>query len=175
MGYVSFWKGVRPSQNLTLKAGRWAGYLCWWLEANLRQLPPMPSTRLYRLANYLTPRLWARVTWAGRDTEVAVRSGAEANGWEPLGSVALHLLALRLRKPGCLCNRLVRWRGPFGHRCDWTDRQGGRLYGGQGGAIDALFEQFIGNISITPAQAAAVETACAQFQGLVLSHGQEVN
>lgn len=74
--------------------------------------------------------LWFRV-WYAR------RTGKGIIAWPVLNRPYLRIVRFAIRQ-----------KGEFSHRCEFTDKQDGALYGGtSGGFMNELFNQFVKNIS----------------------------
>lgn len=157
MPYSSFWKGVHPRHpRFTRKASICWRYFCWWAANNLDQLPGGPPRMLMRLAGRFDRR---PVTLVHHDRSTYLRF--EASGRERAGAARFYQFWF-----GPFSRLFQRIASPFrtiaganAHRCDFTDRETGLLYGGDGAAMNLLFAEFSEQISPTEVERAAVAFA----------------
>lgn len=146
-----FTKGIDWNDpRLTRKPKIWLEYLCWcitaWMDEHNPYLPKWMRRWLYQ---HLEPRRlhvsqWQYQFWCEQNP------GADRSSWpKPLpwpicpGAQGPFVGPWKSARAW-----LAQHRGGRSHRCEFTDRENGALYGGtEGGFMNKLFDQFIENIS----------------------------
>ena len=146
-----FTKGIDWSDpNLTRDIHIWTQYLCWCIRAWMTSHIPYYPRWLRRRLLKCFPARRHGISW--RDvcfskTNVPGYICTKRNRPLPW------YIGVRARGPLVrpwlwTANRFLQHRGGCSHRCEFTDKEWGALYGGQRGAfMDTLFEKFLENIS----------------------------
>lgn len=127
----------------------WLQYLCWcikhWMMFHKPYLPMFVRGWAYRhYGNERFHQSWRMREWWRDGLGADVSKIAKPLPW-PLCETAEGPFV----RPWSRVERFFsNHTGGRSHRCEFTDREMGALYGGQQGAfMDRFFEQFIGNIS----------------------------
>lgn len=134
--------------NLTRNPRLWAQYLCWCVQHYMMFNKPI-------LPGFI--RIWAHrrwpermhMTWRMREWWRDGLGHDVSNIPKPLPWPLCEAAMGPFLAPWNRVERFFRVRtGGRSHRCEFTDRESGALYGSQQGPfMDALFEQLIANIS----------------------------
>ena len=163
MPYSAFWKGVDPrNPRFTRSASIYWRYFCWWAANNLDQLPGGVPRRLLQLAGCFDRRP-VTLIHNGPTTTLRFESSGRWRAGEGrfyqfwFGPITA--LFRRIASPF----RMV--AGANAHRCDFTDRETGLLYGGNGKAMNLLFAEFSEQISPTEEERAAIAFAVEDLNG----------
>jgi hypothetical protein len=145
-----FLKGVDfKNARLTRSLRVWFEYLCWciqsWMDTHKPYLPV--KMRAWLLAKF-PPERWH----SGRTYYYRLRNGAKASEISKFKPLPWPICPSAFGPFVGPWSRVERWfrnrTGGRSHRCEFTDKTDGALYGGtEGGFMDKLFDQFIENIS----------------------------
>ena len=144
-------KGVDlKDKRLTRNPRIWAMYLCWCI-ANKMSYDAFTYPdwfRLYVIKHYSPSRMG--MTWKRIDEWKRINPDFKMSpDMRPLPGIIgpyaigpLNPLWIKLR------HFIGKGSGRYSHRCEFTDKERGALYGGKDGAfMNDLFAEFIGNIS----------------------------
>lgn len=169
MPYTALWKGIHPRHPRFCRDVRiWWRYACWWAASNLVQLPGAAPRGLMRLAGCFDRR---RVTLIHNGPATSLRfepSGRWRAGEGRFYQFWFGPLSAAVRR---IAKPFSAARGANVHRCDFTDRETGLLYGGDGAAMTGLFDKFVAAIGPTPEQEAAIAFAVDDLQRALHGRG----
>jgi len=151
MSLAFFTKGVDwKNPRLTKKPRVWGEYLCWCIHAWMTgHIPYYPRwLRRYLLSRFPARRhgiMWWQVRYWQKHLSEYVFSKAD----RPLPwYIGPRAIGPFVRPWRWIARQFRGHTSGRSHRCEFTDREEGALYGGQkGGFMDDLFEELIRNIS----------------------------
>jgi hypothetical protein len=169
MSYAPLWKGGEP-HHPRFRFNRqlcWR-YLCWWAASNLDQLPGACPRFLMRLAGCLDRRPVTLVHADGTAYLHFESSGRFRAGEGRVYQFWFGPLSAAVRRIGAPFRNA---RGVNAHRCDFTDRETGLLYGGDGRAMNGLFDEFLESIEPTQEQQSAVAFAVDDLNRAIRGQG----
>lgn len=128
----------------------WFQYVCWLVQWWMyKHQPYYPMWLRKRLLNRYPSQRWG-MYWAVIHNWQRINPKWQlTDDWRPLPwYVGVHAIGPFVKPWQRIASIVAKGTGGRSHRCEFTDKHKGALYGHKNGAfMNALFEQFIANIS----------------------------